>query len=68
MGAKDRWTQSFKCSGCGQDGVIEFSENDYRYTPPERAAECQEGSFSVVMKDRLDAAATCQKCGTVNVV
>lgn len=68
MGAKDRWTVDFKCSGCGQEGTIEFSENDYRYTPPERSAECAGGSFSVSMKDKFDAQAVCQKCRTVNIV
>lgn len=68
MGAKDRWTVDFKCSGCGQGGVIEFSENDYRYTPPERAADCKQGSFAVRMKDKLDAIAVCMKCRTENTI
>lgn len=68
MGAKDRWTVDFKCAGCGQDGIVEFSENDYPYTPPERSAKCKEGSFSVSMKDLMDASAVCQKCRTANIV
>lgn len=68
MGAKNRWTVDFKCDGCGQDGVIQFSENDYPYTPPERAVKIKEGSFSVSMKDLLKASAVCQNCRTVTLI
>lgn len=68
MTAKDRYEIDFQCKGCGQAGIIQFSENDYPYTPPERTAKCLSGAFSVSMKDLNDASARCSKCGHETIV
>lgn len=65
MAARDRYSYSIKCPGCGQDGECHVSENDYPFMNSlDRKIESIAGDFSFFEHRDSDVKVTCNKCHT----
>jgi len=63
MGTRDRFTSKVMCPKCKQEGVLHVSEEEYRFSPPNRSIDQVDGAFSVAVMRGVKMSLTCGKCG-----
>ena len=63
MSARDRYSINIKCSKCGEQGILNLSENDYVFMKKrDLRVDKVEGNFSTSMKDEHSIKITCKIC------
>jgi predicted small lipoprotein YifL len=64
MAARDRYTSRVICPGCGQEGVLHISEDDYPFmSHVNRAVDKVEGKFHAEAPDGVHVVVSCAACG-----
>lgn len=63
MGTRDRFTEKVACPKCKQAGILHISEEDYRYSPPNRSVDQVEGDFTATVLSGVRMRLKCGKCG-----
>ncbi len=66
MTAKNQYTTSIECSGCGATGRLHLSEDDKPYIRKlSRRIDRIEGAFEAQMEGSVQIRITCNACGKV---
>jgi hypothetical protein len=63
MGTRDRFTSKVTCPKCEREGVLHISEEDYRFSPPDRSIDKIDGNFSATILRGVRMRLKCGNCG-----